>query len=50
MISWFRYVRHEEVETYARQGWRVVAGLGPVHGCWSVLMRWMGEGVPDARA
>ena len=32
VISWFRFVRHAEVATYERQGWIVVADLGPVHG------------------
>ena len=48
MISWFRYVRHAEVPTYERQGWIVVAHLGPVHGAWSVLMCWTDKGEPDA--
>ena len=48
MISWFRYVRHAEVPTYERQGWIVVAHLGPVHGAYAVLMRWSGENEPGA--
>ena len=48
MISWFRYVRHAEVPAYERQGWMAVADLGPVHGAWSVLMRWTDESEPDA--
>lgn len=56
MISWFAYVPHAEVRTRQRQGWIIVADLGPVHGHWSVLMRWTrpgrppGAGEPDARA
>lgn len=34
----FRYVRHESVEAYHREGWMVVADLGPTHGRWSCLM------------
>lgn len=43
MISWFRFVRHAEVALYERRGWVAAADLGPVHGAWSVLMRWTGE-------
>ena len=56
MMGWFAYVRHEEVSAREQQGWRVVADLGPVHGFWSVLMAWTGQGEPplkgkaDARA
>lgn len=46
MIGWFAYVRHAEVASYERLGWVVVDSLGPVHGAWSVLMRWTGEGEP----
>ena len=48
MISWFRFVVHAEVAIYERQGWIVVAHLGPVHGAYAVLMRWRGAGDPDA--
>lgn len=34
----FRYVRHDHVPAMERDGWMVVADLGPVHGAWSVLM------------
>ena len=50
MISWFRYVPHAQVSARERQGWVLASDLGPTHGCWSVLMRWAGEGEPDARA
>jgi hypothetical protein len=46
VISWFRFVPHAEVAAYERQGWITVADLGPVHGTWSVLMRWTGEDEP----
>ena len=45
-ISWLRYVRHADVPAYEAKGWRIEADLGPTHGLWSVLMRFMGEGVP----
>ena len=35
-----RYVPHEHAADYLRLGWMVVAGLGEVHGEWSVLMEW----------
>ena len=50
MISWFRFVVHAEVAIYERQGWVVVAHLGPVHGAYAVLMRWTGENEPHAMA
>jgi hypothetical protein len=50
VISWFRFVVHAEVAIYERQGWTVVAHLGPVHGRWSVLMLWTGKDEPDAMA
>jgi hypothetical protein len=48
VISWFRFVVHAEVAIYERQGWTVVAHLGPVHGAYAVLMRWSGKNKPDA--
>ena len=50
MISWFRFVPHDEVAAYERQGWIVVARLGPVHGTYAVLMRWTGESEPSEMA
>ena len=50
MISWFRFVVYAEVALYKRQGWIVVAHLGPVHGAYAVLMLWTGKDEPDARA
>ena len=50
MISWFRFVVYAEVALYKRQGWTVVAHLGPVHGAYAVLMRWSGKGEPDGLA
>jgi hypothetical protein len=38
------------VAIYERQGWAVVAHLGPVHGAYAVLMRWTGQGEADAVA
>ncbi|WP_188311932.1 hypothetical protein [Salinarimonas soli] len=46
MIGWFAYVRHADVPAREACGWVVVDDLGPVHGHWSVLMRWTGEGEP----
>jgi hypothetical protein len=48
VISWFRFVVHAEVARFERQGWTVVAHLGPVHGAYAVLMRWSGENEPGA--
>ena len=46
MISWFRYVRLSEVADFESKGWIVAGDLGPVHGRWSILMKWAGEGEP----
>lgn len=46
MISWFRYVRHDDVAEYESNGWAIAADLGPTHGQWAVLMKWTGEGNP----
>lgn len=46
MISFFRYVPHFDVPRREAEGWVFAAELGPVHGHWSVLMRWAGEGAP----
>ncbi len=48
MISWFRFVPHDEMAAYERLGWIVVAHLGPVHGAYAVLMRWSGGNEPGA--
>ena len=50
MISWFRFVPHDEMAAHERQGWIVVARLGPVHGAYAVLMRWTGEDEPSEMA
>jgi hypothetical protein len=50
MISWFAYVRHDEVRAREDAGWVLVGDLGPVHGAWSVLMRWTGPGDPEGDA
>jgi len=49
VISWFRYVRHEDRQAYEAAGWAFAADLGPVHGEWSVLMEWIGDGEPNTR-
>lgn len=36
----YRYVVYGRVPTYEALGWLFAADLGPVHGSWSVLMRW----------
>lgn len=48
MISWFRYARHADVPNLEACGWLVASDLGPVHGAYSVLMQWCGEGAPSA--
>ena len=48
MIYWFRYARHADVPNLEACGWLVASDLGPVHGAYSVLMRWYGEGAPSA--
>ncbi len=37
-VRWFRFVRHEDRTAFEAQGWVFAADLGPVHGCYSVLM------------
>lgn len=46
MIAWFHYVRHADVPAFEQAGWIIASDLGPVHGHWSVLMKWAGEGNP----
>jgi hypothetical protein len=45
-ITWFKIVRHAERADYEARGWVFSADLGMPHGAYSVLMQWMGEGVP----
>ena len=47
-LSWFRYVRFDEVDVYEKQGWRVVSDLGPTHGQWALLMQWGGNDEPPS--
>jgi hypothetical protein len=47
MISFFRYVRHEDIPAMQAKGWVVVADLGMPHACFSVLCEWQGEGEPE---
>jgi hypothetical protein len=45
-VSYFRFVRHEDVARFEREGWAVVQrNLGP-HAAYSVLMLWMRTGEP----
>ena len=37
-IRWFRFVRHGDRAGFEAQGWVFAADLGPVHGCYSILM------------
>jgi len=46
VISWFHYVRHQDIPIYKTAGWRFAADLGPTHGAYAVLMIWTGEGIP----
>ena len=34
----FRYVRYDDIDTYHKQGWLIVANLGKPHSLYSVLM------------
>lgn len=46
-ISWHRFVRHQQVPAYERQGWIVSDALrGTHHGDWSTLMHWTKSGKP----
>lgn len=47
MISYFRYVNHDQVEAFLKKGWVVADTMeGTPHGFYSILMKWMGEGEP----
>jgi hypothetical protein len=39
----YRYVTYDRVPTFLSLGWVVAADLGPTHGRWSCLMRWLCE-------
>ena len=47
-FAWYRYVPHGRRAAYEAAGWTFDADLGPVHGFWTVLMRWTGAGDPPA--
>lgn len=42
----YKFVRHADVAAHEAAGWRFDCDLGPVHGRWSVLMIYMGDGEP----
>lgn len=46
VIQWFRYARHADVPRLLSSGWVLASDLGPVHGQWSALLQWAGEGDP----
>lgn len=46
MISWLRYVPHDQIPAFLEKGWEVVALAGTPHGNYSVWMRFTGEGEP----
>jgi hypothetical protein len=37
----YHFVRHRNVSDFLQLGWIVCADLGPTHGEWSCLMRWL---------
>lgn len=45
-MTWFRYVCHADVPAFEARGWVITADLGPTHGSYAVLMRYVGEGEP----
>ena len=45
-ITWVRMVKHPQRAAYEALGWVWDADLGPIHGHWSVLMRWPFPGDP----
>lgn len=48
MITWLRYVSHADIESFKVKGWKVSNDLsGTHHGCYSVIMVWAGQGVPE---
>jgi len=50
MTGIFRYVRHQDVERRAAEGWRVAADHGAYHGQWAVLMWWCCGDCADGEA
>lgn len=40
MTRTFRYIPHDLIPDYLLLGWMIVADLGPIHGCYSVLGEW----------
>ena len=46
-ITFHRYVRHADIPAFEAKGWRVECDLGPVHGVYSVMMVFTGEGDPS---
>lgn len=47
MISWLRYVPHDQIEAFLAKGWEIVDTLAATHhGDHAILMRWAGEGEP----
>lgn len=45
-MTYLRYVLHEDVPKFEKQGWILVSGLYGNHGTYSVLMQWGGQGEP----
>lgn len=46
MTGTYAYVRHSHLLLALALGWVWAADLGEIHGHWSVLMRWAGDGEP----
>jgi hypothetical protein len=46
----YHFVRHKSVPTFLQLGWVVCADLGPTHGEWSCLMRWLCDCKPAVPA
>jgi hypothetical protein len=46
VITWLRYVTHEDRAAYEARGWVFAADLGFPHARHALLMQWTGKGEP----
>lgn len=50
MTGIYRIVRNDSMLLCLAQGWTVAADLGPIHGSWSVLLKWCCGACVDGEA
>jgi hypothetical protein len=44
IAGWYRFVCHADIPAFEAAGWVLAGNLGRYHGCFSVLMKWTGQG------